>query len=243
MFKHRCPHPYHQEKIRFVLEKAYPIVIVALLVVAFIAGRHSVGELLILSEENEKLQQKIETLDKVNKDLLKQQHFIDSGKKVDQLAKQDARRMLTDLHDELSDLKEQLRFYQQITSPESVVKGLYIHSFTVIKDVDSGRFNYQLTLAQVSDKRSVIKGKATFVIAGQQNDKPVRLEMKAVTIEQKEAAAFSFRYYQLLSGSMALPTGFVPEYVEVNVRPSSKSIKELHKKWQWEDVMEGVTAQ
>lgn len=212
------------------------------ILLAFIAGRYSVGDLLDLSAENDVLQQRVEALTESNKQLLKQQDFVVSGKKVDLLAKQDARRVLTSLHDELSEVKEKLKFYQRIISPESLVKGPYIHGFEIMKDGGGSVLRYQLTLAQVSNKRAAVKGKVSFVIVGRQKNKPVTLEMKSITAEQKEAVSFSFRYYQLLSGALVLPKDFIPERVEVILKSSGKSSKPLQKHWLWNDVIDGDPA-
>lgn len=226
---------------RHLMKKVFAAAVVGLLL-AFIAGRYSVGDLLDLSAENTALQQQMATLTESNKLLLKQLDFVESGKKVDLLAKQDARRVVTLLHDELSEVKEKLKFYQRIISPESLVKGPYIHSFEVMKDEANDAFHYQLTLAQVSNKRAAVKGKVSFVIVGHQKGKSVTLKMKSITTEQKETVSFSFRYYQLLSGALVLPKDFTPERVEAILKPSGKASKSLQKQWLWSEVIDDAPA-
>ena len=241
MFKQRCPHPYHLVKKRATFEKLLPFVVLALVILSFIVGRVSVSDLQEIERKVGQLQDELAVLKQAKLVLQKKHDFMESGNKVDQLAKHDARQLMSSLHGEISDLKEQLSFYQGIVSPENIVKGLYVHDFKINSISDAQEYSYDLTLAQNVKKRSAIKGKVLLLVKGYSKDKPATLPMSSLVKGQKESQAFSFRYYQLLSGVISFPANFKPEYLILKIKPSSKKMKPFETKLEWDSLTKGIS--
>ena len=159
MIRHECPHPYHQTKRRRAIERGLLLIVIASLLLFFVLGRFSVKSVDEYQTENALLQVVVVELTKANKELVKQQDFVESSKKIDAQAQKDSRRSLTKLHDELSDIKEQLAFYQRVVAPETLIKGLYINSFEIKPVDEKGAYEYQLILAQGASQKRAVKGK------------------------------------------------------------------------------------
>ena len=52
---------------------------------------------------------------------------------------------------------------------------------------------------------------------------------------------FSFRYFQVFEGDIALPDGFVPFEVEIGIKPTTKKVKSFSETILWARVLsEGV---
>ena len=108
---HRCPHPYHLTKRRRFIERGALLIVMLGLALSFIAGRFSVDSVESYQLENNRLRQTVKQLSDTNKELIKKQDFVENAEKIGVEAKKESRFALAQLHDELSDTKEQLAFY------------------------------------------------------------------------------------------------------------------------------------
>lgn len=237
MIHHQCPHPYHQTKRRRRIEQSVLIAIIVGALVFFALGRYSVKSVDEYQAENELLKVSVAELVATNKELVKQQDFIENSKKIDAQAQKDARRSLTKLHDELSDVKEQLAFYQRVVAPETLIKGLYINSFEIQALNEESTYEYQLVLAQGANQKSVIKGQYTLSIVGRFQGEEKTLSIKELDVEKETSYEFSFKYYELLTGKVNFDDGFVPKQVKVTVKPSKKGSANLKQQWSWSKVL------
>ena len=233
MIYHRCPHPYHQTKRRRRLEKSAFFVIIIGAVLFFILGRYSVKSVDQYQAEGEMLKGSLAELTAINKQLLKQQDFIANAKKIDAQAQKDARRSLTKLHDELSDTKRQLAFYQRVVAPETLIKGLYINNFEVRALGESGNYEYHLILAQGANQKTAIKGNYSLSVVGRLQDEEKTIPIKVLGVEKTKSYDFSFKYYEILTGEIRFDDGFVPKKVIVEVDPAKKRSKSLKQQWIW----------
>lgn len=238
MFKHQCPHPYHKTKQRLLLEKALPMIIIVGVLASFFIGRVSVRSVAEFMDEIGLIESENIQLSKQNYELVKQVDFLEGASKIDELARNDARQTLAGLHEQLSDAKEQIGFYQRVVSPETLVKGAYLHSFEIFKGEQSDDFRFQLVVAQGSSNKRAVKGKVSIFIEGKKSGETVRLPLKTLVAEGGAGSlSFSFRYFQILSSDIKLPAGFSPERVDVTLTPSSSKSKVVDKQWQWDDVI------
>lgn len=238
MFKHQCPHPYHKTKRRLLLEKWWPVAMVVIVLVSFFIGRVSVRSIAEYVDEIARVDSENSQLAKQNSELVKQMDFLEEAAKIDNLASKDARQDLANLHEQLSDAKEQIGFYRRVVSPETLVKGGYVHSFEVFKGEEAGDFRFQLVIAQGSSNKRVLKGKVTLFIEGKSKGETMRLPFKALVAKgEAETLSFSFRYFQIVSSDIKLPDDFSPERVVVILKPSSSKSKLVEKQWRWQDVM------
>jgi len=239
MLPHQCPHPYHQKHARRRVERNSLFAVVLLLVLSFVAGRVSLKSVDEYQLENANLAISIDELKLENKTLLKQQDFIQNSQKIDLQAKQESRRSLTKLHDELSEIKEQLAFYQRVVAPETLVKGLYVDSFEIKALHTKGDYRYQLILAQGGTQKSSLKGRYSMVVSGELAGKALQLSLNELLVSSKKLTKYSFRYYQLLSAELRLPSGFVPKRVKLTAKPSKKGGLVVVLDQSWVDVVKG----
>jgi len=233
MISHQCPHPYHQTKRRRRLEKSALFIIIIGAVLLFILGRYSVKSVDEYQAESKLLKASLAELTAINKQLVKERDFIENAKKIDAQAQKDARRSLTKLHDELSDTKQQLAFYQRVVAPETLIKGLYINSFEVQALDESGVYEYQLVLAQGASQKTAIKGHYSLSVVGNVQGEEKTIPIKARGVGKAEAYDFSFKYYEILTGEISFDDGFEPNKVIVVVDPAKKSSKNLQQQWLW----------
>ena len=205
----------------------------------FIIGRWTVGSVEEYQLENARLQESVEQLVKENKEFVKQQDFIENAKKIDSQAQQDSKRSMAKLHEELSEAKDRLAFYQRVVSPKKIIKGLHISSFEIRGLKDTGEFQYELMIAQGAGKKEAVKGSYSLSILGELNGEVRTLSLADTSKKALKSEIFSFRYYELLTGVLKLPKGFVAKHVDVVIRPATKNAKPFSKRWLWRDLVRG----
>ncbi|ORU89609.1 MAG: hypothetical protein A6F71_01215 [Cycloclasticus sp. symbiont of Poecilosclerida sp. M] len=235
MYLHKCPHPYHRAKKRQVIEKYAAIILAVSLVLLFLIGRFSVRGVEKYEEVNKALGEQIAQLEKTNNFLQKKQDFVDSENVISQQAEQSARRELAKLHDELSAATEQIAFYQRIVAPEKFTKGVYAQSFNISEDSGLGQ-KFQLVIVQGASTRRDVKGRVDIQIEGAQGNQMKALKFSEVSSKKRTSLPFSLRYYQVLSGEITLPAGFMPKQVIVKITASSSKSKPSVKRWLWSEV-------
>lgn len=237
MIPHKCPHPYHQKRARRRVEQSTVFGVVLGLLLFFVAGRLSLKNVDDYEQESALLKASVEQLRQENKRLVKQQDFVHNAQKIDLQARQESRRLFTKLHDELSDIKEQLAFYQRVVAPEVLVKGLYVNSLKIKALSTTGRYRYQLVLAQGTSQKRVLKGRYALTVVGALNGEHQALKLSTLTLKSKTSSKFSFRYYQLLSDEFQLPRGFVAERLKLSIVPSAKGAKNIQQDELWRKLL------
>ena len=143
------------------------------------------------------------------------------------------------LHEELSDAKESLAFYQRVVSPKKIIKGLHISSFEIRRLKDAGEFQYELMIAQGAGRKESVKGRYSLSISGELDGEVKMLSLTEVSKKALNSERFSFRYYEFLNGELKLPNGFVAKFVEVEIFPAKKTAKPFTKRWLWGDLVSG----
>ncbi len=95
--------------------------------------------------------------------------------------------------------------------------------FTVSPLKETGHFNYSLTVQKLSTKDTDFSGFLEFRIIGQQGGKSLQLSLYQVSSQVTvPSIPLSFKYFQTLEGDLTLPIGFVPQAVELVVKPKDK---------------------
>ncbi len=121
----------------------------------------------------------------------------------------------------LSLLEDRMAFFKRLATPQAASNPLSIEQFELLPAKQAGHVRYRLLVTRGSAVGSSTSAsvEATASAGGQ----TVKLVMPA--------PRFQFRYYQQFSGEWALPAGFQPERVDIQVRSASGSVTRRYK---WE---------
>lgn len=119
---------------------------------------------------------------------------------------------------ELATLRNDVAFFERLAGGGGQRQALAVHSLT-FEPVGDGGWRYLLTLTQNLKKAAVSRGEFTLRVEGSQSGKLRTLDWAELTqSSEAKARAFSFKYFQQIEGSVALPADFVPHRVRVNIR-------------------------
>ncbi|MCZ6656335.1 MAG: hypothetical protein O7C67_03495 [Gammaproteobacteria bacterium] len=165
-------------------------------------------------------------------------------REIDQQAAATLRENIKTLRDDLGGLKEEVTFYKSLMAPSSLSKGLQIAEFEVFGGEAPDTYNYHLLLTQVADRRNWIRGDVRIDVIGRQDDRLEKgehrleigervLSLTDLTDIDTYPLKFRFRYFQDLSGLLALPVGFQPERVVVTVVQQGNRGNDLQQSFEW----------
>lgn len=119
---------------------------------------------------------------------------------------------------ELASLRNDVAFFERLAGGGVQRQPLAVHSLTIEQAGDNG-WRYLLTLTQNLKKAAISKGEFTLRVEGTQNGKLRTLGWpELMQTPEAKARSFSFKYFQQIEGSIALPSDFVPHRVRVNIR-------------------------
>ncbi len=119
---------------------------------------------------------------------------------------------------ELASLRNDVAFFERLAGNTAQRQPLAVHSLS-LDPLGDGGWRYLLILTQNLKKAAISKGSFTLQVEGSQGGALRTLEWNEL-VQKPDAAAqpFSFKYFQQIEGSIALPADFLPHRVRVNVR-------------------------
>jgi len=190
-------------------------------------------ELVQLRARSRDLQAQVKTLSRRNDKLQARLAVVQRSSQVDRQAYKNVKGELASLQDKVLKQREELAFYRGILAPGEVKAGLHIQGFKVDYGEAANTYHYQLVLTQLRRYERWIKGTVDLSVIGTEDGKSRRLPLSRVSEPRTKALKFRFRYFQNLEGDMHLPKGFVPQTVEVKVRPAKRHASAVERTFDW----------
>jgi len=220
------------------------IVLLGLLMAMFFyLGRgYQSYELEHLQLERETLISRIAELENRNHNLVQKNAHLDGSSKIERDAYELANEELVRLQQELLAQKEELVFYRGIVSPSDTALGVNLQSFEMRKKNSQNRYSFKMILTKRGKSTRKVSGGADVRIRGETDGGVSELKLSDLALEKSEKVTkFSFRYFQVFEGDIALPEGFEPFEVEIGIKPTTKKVKSFSETISWTRVLsEGV---
>lgn len=186
------------------------------------------------------LESRVSELEQRNATLVRKNAQLASDSKIEHDAYEKVNQSLVALQKKILQQKEQLVFYQGIVSPEKLALGINIQSMELNKKNDLGLYSYKLVLTKRGKSSKYVKGKLNFQVKGQVNGAHKDLDMKQIkqSFVDKDAK-FSFRYFQVFEGELLLPENFEPYDIELEIKPTTRKIKNFSETISWTQALSG----
>lgn len=143
-------------------------------------------------------------------------HTLEVELAVEQLASQNAQATLKKMSQAHYQVKKELAFYEKVMAPEKDANGLVIDNVKITASKSPNHYNFQVVLVQQQLKKRYAKGYVDLVVIGSLNNKPSQLKLEKISAISKKERAFSFKYFQVIEGSITLPDNFVPEKIQLS---------------------------
>jgi len=164
---------------------------------------------------------------------------LESGRAIDDLAKQEIKDTIQGLKTSVSQLKKDVSFYKNIMAPSDNAKGLQLQSVEINPAPGSNRFAYKIVLTQVADNKAYVSGVVAVNIIGVQNEAQEVLPLRDISEVEDLGIKFRFRYFQDITGELVLPEGFEPERLQVVAQSKGKRASRLEQSFVWGNLITG----
>jgi hypothetical protein len=156
--------------------------------------------------------------------------------KIDRMALEEVRQVVTSLQTELAVDKEELGLYRNLLQTEGREKGLLIGEL-MLKPVSSSEQGvaYRLVVQQKETKLKRIKVNITMTLKGLKygNEELLGLELIDSQVESSPILA-EFKYFHILEGTVELPVGFSPQTLAVEIWKKGVSSSRVERSFDWD---------
>jgi len=195
-----------------------------------------------LQLERDYLLGQVDELETRNHNLLQKNAHLQGGSKIERDAYELANQELVRLQRQLLEQKEELAFYRGIVSPNDTELGVNLQTFEVRKKNNQNQFSYKMILTKNGKSTVKVRGDTSILIRGEQNGDVSEMNIADLALEKSSAdTKFAFRYFQVFEGDIALPDGFEPFEVEIDIKPTTKKVESISETISWTRVLsEGV---
>jgi hypothetical protein len=143
--------------------------------------------------------------------------------RISRAANLDLQDTLTQRETQIADLRSDVEFYARLVGATAQRTDLTVFSsrFTAR---DAASFDYRIVLTQTLNRGAVSDGQMQFSLEGERGGRREVLDWAQLHGGHAAAPqAFSFRYFQELTGSVALPPGFTPRRVRVSLQAPERA--------------------
>jgi len=142
---------------------------------------------------------------------------------VDRAAQEQAQAQLKSLEDENARLKQDLSFFESLLPTPTNSKGILIRSFRVQPDAEPNSLRYRLLVQQRGRPERDFVGAVSLTVSLQQGGRPWVLQLPDPAMPGAGPAPLSFRHYQRVEGTFALPDGAVVLSVQVKIQSDGET--------------------
>lgn len=141
---------------------------------------------------------------------------------------------LTERDQQIAALRADLDFYERFVSPDVQRRGLSVHAAHVQPQA-ANVWRFELTLTQGREQAGESRGQARVAVEGSRAGKLERLDWAALRqAPDAPGIDYQLRYLQRVEGEFALPEGFVPTRLIVELRPAQG--KPVEAAFSWKDI-------
>ncbi|MFK8032237.1 MAG: DUF6776 family protein [Gammaproteobacteria bacterium] len=182
------------------------------------------------------LRRELEEFEQSNSKLREEIALLETSDKIDEEAYEKVESMLGDLQAEVQNQKQELAFYRSIIAPEDGKRGLHIQEFRLTPAGSESEFRMRLVLVQAANKHDRrVSGTVTMSIEGARDGAQTSYNIADLINgeDSEDNLGFSFRYFQNFERQLVLPTGFVPQRINVEVSPKGRVADNIKQSFDW----------
>lgn len=145
-------------------------------------------------------------------------------------------RTIGDLQAQVARQTEELAFYRAVVAQGAPAIGLRVGTVRLsAKPAD--HFLVNVSLVRAGKTGGMTTGTVSLTVDGQgPTGKPATLDSRTLAAGGSAEVAYDFRYYQDLEQTVALPAGFHPEHLTVQVSSGRKDVPPLTQTFPWSAV-------
>jgi hypothetical protein len=173
-------------------------------------------------------------------DLQRQVARLETSREIDRETYSTIEANLAELQARIQAQEEELVFYRGIVSPGDGVAGLRVQNVEVEPGVNGESHILHLLLVQAIVQNERVTGSVRPRLIGTLDGEPAELDLDEFGFESRSSEVeYGFRIYQDLIVLLALPDGFVPAELEIQVWPQSPRGETIVQSFPWSTISGG----
>jgi hypothetical protein len=133
---------------------------------------------------------------------------------------------------ELHRLQGELDFYRRLAGTSGIQTGLAVYHLELKPTASERVFRFVLTLTQNLRRSAITTGTVRLALEGTLENRPVTLPWSRITEDNPPQPSFRFKYFEQISGYLALPEGFSPTRVVVTLKAKGQN-KPVSRGFDW----------
>jgi hypothetical protein len=204
------------------------------LYVVYELGRYDAGyDRLAVSQERAEHEVTLDRLEKANRELRTRLAELDTIRVGRAREQAEVSKAIGDLQAQVARQTQELAFYRGIVAQSAAVPGVKVQQLHIGPGSKPGRFVVRLNLMRSVRPEDVVTGSLALTAEGAKDNKPGSLDTAALTGGKLKELPFNFRYFQNFEQEIAIPTGFTPERLTVEVRSGKKGVSPVSQTFPW----------
>lgn len=170
----------------------------------------------------------------VSDELRRQLAIGETASEIDRATYAQVKTELGDLQAKIQAQEEELVFYRGIVSPQDRVAGLRIQSLEALPSDGEGRYLVRLLLVQAIVHSRRVSGAVKLQLEGLQDGQAVSFDAAELVVPSEPYdMAYEFRYFQGIETELALPAGFEPQRMTVEIWPNEARAERINQTFEW----------
>jgi hypothetical protein len=224
----------HAPVRRTVLSILFSIIGLFALYVVYELGRYDAGyNRLAVSQERTELETRIADLERINRELRTKMAELDTIRIGRNQERAELARTIGDLQAQVARQQQDLAFYRGIVTQGTSTLGVKIHQLRISATEEPNRFRVRLTIMQSVRPDEPVVGAVTMRLEGDAQGSASSLDLATLTRGKQQELPFNFRFLENFDEQIAIPDGFRPEKLTVEVRSNRKGVTPLTQSYLW----------
>jgi hypothetical protein len=204
------------------------------LYVVYELGRYDAGyDRLAFSQERAEHGVNIDRLEKANRELRTRLAELDTIRVGRAREQAEVSKSIGDLQAQVARQTQELAFYRGIVAQSAVSPSVKVQQLRIVPGAKTGRYVVRLNLVRSVRPEDVVTGSLALTAEGAKENKPGSLDTAALTGGKVRELPFTFRYFQNFEQEIALPAGFLPERLTVEVRSKKQGVSPTTQTFPW----------
>ena len=225
----------HAPTRRLLLIGVLAVLAIFALYIVYELGRYNAGyDRLAVAQQRTELEVEIERLNKSNRELRTQLAELDTIRIGRAREQAEVARSIGDLQAQVARQAQELAFYRGIVAQGAGAVGVKVEQLHISSGPKAQKFALHVALVRSVRPDSVAMGSIGLSVEGTAGDgKAATLDLGNLTAGRQHELPYNFRYFQNLDQEIALPAGFKPEHVAIELRSSKKDVAPATQTFPW----------
>jgi Na+(H+)/acetate symporter ActP len=195
----------------------FVILFAALFLAVYIGFRIGLNQEKAFSEALARTQQSAENLKQENEALIRQLNIAKVRIEMEEDAQKAAAKQVRENQQAKYNLRRQLSFYQRAIAPEQTMDGFFVDRLELFKGDLDRQYEFNIVMMQQYEVRRLISGDIEVEITGRMKNNFARYSLREIMSTESDLQ-FSFKFFQILSGTITLPEGFEPVELKIKAK-------------------------